>query len=219
VRKAARLAASSLAAIALLAPTRQIGACETVTEAAIWNPDTDFLGRFHAQCDTRGGDAFDACFAAAMAKAGAPKAALEFTRRLDNQAYLQALVATGGPVEIAHVVYPFRANENNAWLLVNGRPPLIDVDDRRLLSLPRMRSSPAYAQIRRTYPNVAFWPGNRSAAGPEILQNGRKFVVEYLLRDQCHACATVGRVRYAFDFDAHGKFNGTRLVSVIPADR
>ena len=83
--------------------------------------------------------AFDACFAAAMASAGAPPAALEFTRRLDNEAYLQALNEYGGPVAVAHVFYPFRANENNAWLLVNGTPALIDVDDRRYLALAAMR--------------------------------------------------------------------------------
>jgi hypothetical protein len=190
-----------------------------VTAAALWQPDTGFLARFHAHCDSRSGAAFDACFAAAMARAGASKAALAFTRRLGDQAYLQALEPTGGPVAVARVVYPFRANENEAWLLVNGTPPLVDVDDRHNLPFPQMRGSAAYAEIQRHYPNVTFWPGDRGAAAPEVVRDGREIVVGYLLRDLCHACAIVGRVRYAFDFDADGKFLRARLVSVISAEK
>ncbi len=108
-----------------------------MTAAAIWHPDSGFMARFHTRCDGRRGMAFDDCFADLMASSGASKAALDFTRRLGNQAYLQALDPTGGPFAVAHVFYPFRANENDAWLLVNGTPPLIDVDDQRYLSLTR----------------------------------------------------------------------------------
>ncbi len=154
-----------------------------------------------------------------MAKAGASPAALAFTRRLDNDGYLHALKETGGPVSLAHVLYPFRANENEAWLLVNGTPPLIDVDDQHYLALAAMRASARYDEIRRRYPNATFWPGDRGAAGPAVAQGGREFVVDYLLRDFCHACAIIGYVRYAFDFNARGKFLGTRLVSVAASWR
>jgi hypothetical protein len=175
------------------------------------------MRRFHARCDGRSGTAFEACFASAMVRAGAPRAALDFTRRLGNEGYLQALAPTAGPVAVAHVTYPFRANENEAWQLVNGTPPLIDVDDRRNLSFAQMRSSAGYARIYRRYRNVTFWPGDRGAVEPEVSQDGRGFVVGYLLRDLCHACAIVGRVRFAFDFDGGGRFLGARLVSVTPA--
>ncbi len=192
---------------------------QSVTAAAVWRPPVAFMARFHKRCDGRSGAAFDACFAAAMAKAGASPAALGFARRLDNEAYLEALEDTGGPVAVAHVFYPFRANENDAWFLVNGTPALIDVDDRRYLALAQMRSSAAYAAIHRRYPNVTFWPGDRGAAAPAVSQSGREFVIGYLLRNLCHACATVGRVSFAFDFDSGGKLLGTRMASVVPADR
>jgi hypothetical protein len=186
-----------------------------VTAAAVWRPDTGFAARFHARCGGRGGAEFAACFAGAMKEAGASPAALAFTGRLGNEGYLEALAPSTGPVAVAHVFYPFRANENAAWLLVNGTPAMIDIDDRHYLPLSEMRRSPAYAAIRRRYPKVAFWPGERSAAGPDAAPNGLRFVVGYMLRDFCHACAVVGRVRFAFAFDRAGKFLGTRLVSVV----
>lgn len=194
-------------------------AAARVTAAAVWRPDAGFIQRFHQQCDSRPGARFDACFAAVMAKAGASPAALDFTRRVGNEAYLQALDESAGSIAVAHVFYPFRANENDAWLLVNGHPALIDVDDRRNLTLAAMRSAAAYSEIHQRFRNVTFWPGDRGASGPEVTQDGREFIVGYLLRDLCHACAIVGRVRYAFDFDSGGKFTGTRLVSVSPAGR
>ena len=214
-----RVAAGALVAVLLIATfARPTAAEEIATAAAVWRPDGGFLAHFHSRCAARRSKAFDACFAAAMAKAGASKAALDFTGRLGNQAYLQALDPTGGPIAVAHVVYPFRANENDAWFLVNGTPPLIDVDDRRNLPFPQMRSSAVYAEIYRRDRNVTFWSGDRGIAGPQVSQNGREIIVDYLLRDLCHACAIVGRVRYAFDFDPDGKFLGARLVSVTPAE-
>jgi hypothetical protein len=188
-----------------------------VTAAAVFSPDPGFFERFHRHCDTRRLAAFDACFAAMMAQAGASKEALDFTRSLGNQAYLQALEPTGGPIAIAQIFYPFRANENDAWLLVNGTPPLIDVDDLRRLSV-ELTAAPAYREIRRHYPKVTFWPGDRGANGPQIAQNGREVVVGYVLRDLCHACAIIGRVRYAFDFDKSGTFLGARLLSIDPVN-
>ncbi len=219
MRWAGLFALAALGAVAVFVVGGLTAQPQPVTAAAIWRPDAGFMQRFHQQCDGRAGKAFDACFAAAMAKAGASSAALDFTRRLHNEAYLQALNEYGGPVAVAHVFYPFRANENDAWFLVNGTPPLIDVDDRRYLALSAMRSSAVYGEIHQRYPNVSFWPGDRGASAPEVSRGGREFVIGYLLRDQCHACAIVGRVRFAFDFDAAGKFLGARLISVIAGAR
>ncbi len=203
------------AVLAMLGATAS-AAPAPVTAAAVWQPAAGFMARFHAQCDGRRGAAFDACFVAVMQQAGASAAAIDFARRLSGEAYLQRLDKTGGQVAVAHIFYPFRANENDAWLLVNGTPRLIDVDDRKFLALDAMRSSLPYRDIARRFPNVSFWPGDRGMARPEVRMAGQELVVDYLLRDQCHACAVVGEVRFAFDFDHSGRFLGTRLVSVGP---
>ncbi|HEU0157152.1 MAG TPA: hypothetical protein VFQ82_13850 [Stellaceae bacterium] len=190
-----------------------------VTAAAVWRPDSGFMARFHAQCDARRGAAFSACFVDAMRRAGANAAAVDFTRRLDGEALLQSLDHTRGPIAVAHVFYPFRANQNDAWLLVNGTPALIDVDNHKFLALDALRTALPYREIERHFPNVSFWPGDRGRAEPQIRMAGQEIVVDYLLRDQCHACAIIGEVRFAFDFDHAGRFLGTRLVSVTPGQR
>jgi hypothetical protein len=207
------------AALVSVAAALSAKAGESVTAAAVWHPPAEFLSGFHASCDGLGGQAFDACFVARMAKAGASPPALAFAKSLDSEAYLEAFAPTGGPVAIAHVFYPFRANENSAWLIVDGMPPLIDVDDFHHLNLIAMRSAPGYRAIARRYPQLDLWPGDRGAAGPAVEAGGRRVLVDYLLRDLCHACAVVGRVRFAFVFDKAGKFIGTRLVSVTAANR
>jgi hypothetical protein len=210
---------AALAAALLVLAVAGAAAAEKVTTAAVWRPNSGFMSRFHSRCDRLGGKTFDACFVAAMAAAGAAPAALDFARRLDGEAYLQALAETGGPIAIAHISYPFRANENDAWLLVNGRPDLIDVDDERRLALAMMRGASAYRAIARHYPQATFWPGERGMAGPQVIAGGRQFIVDYRLRNLCHACAVIGHVRFAFEFDRAGSFRGTRLVSVAAAEQ
>ncbi len=213
------LAISAALAVLCLAPASSADAAATVTSAAIWHPPPGFFADFHARCDGRSGVAFADWFAAAMAAAGASRAALDFTLGLGNEGYLQALDPTGGPIAVAHAYYPFRANENSAWLLVNGEPAVIDVDDQHFLALSVLRAAPAYRAILRRYPNAMVWPGARGLAGPEVLSNGRAIVVGYDVRDVCHACAIVGRVRFVFEFGPGGKFLGARLASVAPGDK
>jgi hypothetical protein len=194
-------------------------AASPVSSDAVWQPPDGFMRRFHARCDGRAGKAFTDCFVDAMADAGARPAALAFARRLGGDGYLRAF-DDAGPVGIAYVVIPFRANENDMWLLVNGRPPLIDVDDQRLLDLAALQAAPAYRALLRRFPRAALWPDERGGPpGPAVrtlASSGRMVVVSYRLRDFCHACAVIGRVRFGFVFDQVGDFKGTRLVSVAP---
>lgn len=192
-------------------------AAERVTEAAVWRPPPSFIDDFHKLCAGLGGAAFAECFVRAMAQAGAPPAALAFARWREGEAYLEGLEEAGGPVALAHVVYPYRANENSAWVFVNGSPDWIDVDDFARLPQKALAGNAAYRAIRARYPRVALWPGGRGSAGPRpqpVPGGGERFVVAYRLQDFCHACAILGHARFAFAFDRSGKFQGARLVGV-----
>ena len=49
------------------------------------------------------------------------------------------------------------------------------------------------------YPNISIWPGDRYHATEPVARQlesgGQSFVVKYILRDGCHACAQVGTVK------------------------
>ena len=189
-----------------------------ITHAAVWHAPANFTTLVHERCGGQPHPAFGQCFLTAMA-AGASPAAIAFTRRMGDEVYLAALADTR-PVAAALVFSPFRANENYFWLLVNGTPSPINVDDRRLLALAAMRAAPAYRRLLRRFPRVSLWPDGRYRPLPaavRLASGGRRFIIAYRLQDFCHACAIVGRTRFGFDFDAAGKFLGTRFLGVTSA--
>lgn len=205
----------ALLAVAALA-RGQANAPPPVTADAVWTPPAGFLSAMHAACDARSGAAFGECFVAEMTKAGAPPAAVVFARRTDNQGYLVEFRDTG-VVDVGCAEYPFRANENGVCFLLNGEPPLLDVDDPKWIGKSTLLANPAYGGLAKKYPDVAIFPGPRSSELAVIavpLPGGaQRFQVDYSLRDGCHACARVGVLRMDFDFDASGRFAGTKVSS------
>jgi predicted secreted protein len=103
---------------------------------------------------------------------------------------------------------------------VNGDPSPIDVDDPQYLTHDMLAANAVYQQLAGKYPNISSWPGDRNSPGlPEVRarnSGGEQVLVRYLLKDGCHACANVGSARVAFNFSASGKFEGARLMNVIP---
>jgi hypothetical protein len=161
--------------------------------------------------------ALGACFARGMQRAGASEKAVALTHRLNDEAYLNNFIESGR-VDLAFVTYPYRANQNEACLLVNGNPAIIDVDDLRQLPQEAMKRDEAYRSLAEKNPNVSLWPGDRSDLSTVIPGTlgggGQRFVVGYWLLNGCHACARLATVKFAFDFDADGKILGARFVSL-----
>jgi len=187
---------------------------------ALFSPPPGFLEATHRACDALTGDAFGECFVARMRASGASEAALAFTRRTGNQGYLRRF-RDDGPVDVAWVELPFRANENSACDLVNGLPPTVDVDDLSLLSSEALAQSAGWAALEKAYPKIAIFPGDRFHDGAVVTVprpgGGPRFEVEYALVDGCHACAHVGILRLAFDFDGGGRYLGVSVLAVSPA--
>ncbi len=125
-----------------------------------------------------------------------------------------------GPVDVARVMYPLRANENYGLLLINGDPAILDVDDLKKLDRAAMEQNPMYQSVKQKYPATDIWPGDRSGTTwPQVNplpDGGQQFIVGYPLINGCHACAHVGLALFAWDFDATGKFTGTKYVPTPP---
>lgn len=179
---------------------------------ALWQPGMQGMQDIKEKCGSA--PDFGACFAAQMRKQGASAQAVAFTKLTGNTGFMRDFRETGR-IDVAYVNYPFRANENQGCLLVNGAPQVVDVDDTSFFSKTDLSKNPQYAKLVKKYPNIAIFPGDRSGTEYPIagnsLDGGQRFVVSYRLLNGCRACERLGSVSYAFDFDGKGKFLGAKV--------
>jgi len=190
--------------------------------SAVWQIPSQFLASAHAACN-QSSSAFAECMIGQMAKAGASPQAVGFTRELFQESHGEFGIMTdfqaAGPVAFAWITYPLRANTNYGFLLVNGQPRIVNVEDLKLLDTKTMRQSFQFQDLKGQFPDVDLWPGDRSGkiwpnsqAGPN---RGIQFTVQYPLLNGCHACASAGFAIFNWNFDAHGKFLGTAFQGLI----
>ncbi len=183
---------------------------------AVWNPDRSFRERVVDRCSLPQVQDFGECFISVMQDSKAPPQAVAFARRIGNTGYLRGF-SPAGVVDIAFVTYPFRANENYGCFLVNGEPPVVDIDDFEITKKIDLRKDARYGEIAAGFPKVDLWPGDRWGADcvhAETSRGAQRFLVTYRLLDGCHACELLGSARVAFDFDGSGKFLGTELIGI-----
>lgn len=193
-----------------------------ITAKSVWTPTPQQLSEIRRQCTEGDPTQHEACFLDAMKAAGASDESMAFVKAFavgDGLAYIRAFRDTGR-VDIAYIEYLFRANDLDGVLLVNGTPPIIDVDDYKFLSQEDLRKNDDYAALLQKYPNVNVFPADRYHTELPVANStaneGQEFQVEYLLQDGCHACARVGTLIVAFDFDSTGRFTEVSALGVRP---
>ena len=190
---------------------------------AVWTPSPGVLSDIRQVCSAGDSGQQKACFLDSMKSAGASDEAAAFVKSFaaNGLAYVRAFRDTGR-VDIAYIEYLFRANELDGVLLVNGTPPIINVDDYKLLSQEDLRKNADYAALLQKYPKVSVFPGDRYHT--EKPTHGfwphgfQEFQVEYLLLDGCHACARLGTLVVGFDFDESNRFAKARVLKVLTSD-
>jgi len=196
----------------------------SIGPSAVWQPPQDFITKAHAACDNSNPPNYSECFVDQMSKSGAPADAVSFTRMLyrqsDGQVGIMIAFEKVSPVDVVRVMYPLRANDNYGLLLVNGDPAILDVDDLKKLNRAEMEQSPLYQSVKHKYTGTDVWPGDRSGTlWPQVKplpEGGQQFIIAYPLINGCHACAHVGLARFSWDFDAKGKFLGTKYIPTPP---
>ena len=202
------------------APTGKIG------PSSVWQIPSTFPDVVHKACDSAAQPpSFADCFINQMSKAGASPAAVAFTRMLQKQSGGDVGVMSGfnkvGPVDVAFVVYPLRANTNNGILFVNGTPE------------DRQRRGPASCSIRQPCNRVrsSRTPRRnspRSACGPATATAPPGPTPTPIPRAACRSpwairCSTaatpaqrVGTVEFNWKFGPTGKFLGTIFMGMTP---
>jgi hypothetical protein len=200
-----------------------------ITAASVWQMPSTFLAAADKACasGSSGPSGFADCFISQMSRAGAPPAAVAFTRMLQRQSGGDVGIMTGfnavGPVDVAFITYPLRANTNNGLLFVNGMPKIINAEDLKLLDQADMQQSPQFQNTKAQFPNVSVWPGDRDGTTwPNSSQNsegGVSFTLGYPLINGCHACARAGFAEFNWKFGPTGKFLGTSFMGMTPPPR
>ena len=198
---------------------------------ATWRLTPDFLASAHKACDDAAQPPTLAeCFIDQIAKAGAPPEAVAFTRELykanGGDVGIMGEYRDFGHFAIAWIQYPLRANHNDGIEFVGSDPKFLDVDDLSKLDQGAILQNPQYQQGKKSYPNLQLFAGDRTGAERQVryskvyggLNPGElRFLFSYPLLNGCQACAQDGWASFWWDFDANGKFLGTKLVSVTSA--
>ena len=194
--------------------------------SSVWHMPATFLAAAHKACDNPSEPPSVAqCFINQIRKAGAPPAALAFTRELYHQSggdvgIMSGFEAVGPAVDVAFVVYPLRANTNNGLLFVNGTPKIVNAENLQLLDQTGMQQSPQFQNTKAQFPNVNLWPGDRDGTtwpnSGTNSEGGVSFTLGYPLRNGCHACAHAGFAEFNWKFGPTGKFLGTSFMGMTP---
>jgi len=211
----------SLAALALVLTFAQPAwAKKKIGMDAVWEPGTGEAQAIKEKCASPDPSKTRTCFIGAMKAAGASPEALDFMAQLPESGYMRSF-ADGGAAGVAHVSFPYRANENYTVYLVNGKPDFVNVDDQSLLPKGDMEKDSVYAGLKARSAEATLWPGDRYSPGRPSSEpapgGGVRFLVDYRILNGCHACEELGTAVFAFDFDQAGKFKGASFIKVEDA--
>ncbi len=182
-----------------------------------WKATMETIRKIQQECVEKQASDVGQCFVDFMGRSGASAQAVAFARATGDTGYLIQFFKKG-QVDLAYVSYPFRANENEGWLLVNGDPSIIDVDAQTNQLERQLEENPTYLELKEKFPRIMLFGGDRTITRPPEMiglpTKGQRFIFQYRLLNGCHACERVGRARFAFDFDVNGKFVGSTLLDV-----
>ena len=197
---------------------------DAVSPSAIWTPDDDDLADIVQACQSESN--YGKCFVDQMENF-APSEAVSFSQSLMQQTpsragYLKDLHEAGS-VDLGIVAYPGTAGFTQGWVLVNGTPAIVNVDDLKLLPRAAMENDPQFKALETKYPRLqlSVEEDHRKAdVLPQILPLGggsQRFLIDYALKEPCQPCRAVAQATFGFDFDPTGKFLGVKFLKVLPS--
>jgi hypothetical protein len=175
-------------------------------------PDAVWSGQGVDACRKADAKAMDACLIDRMRKSGASAASIAFTQNLiaaDSPGYVSGW-RQAGPVGIASVTYPYRANTNSGTWLVPAAGDPIDVDAYQLTAGDRQRAD--YKAAMADSPDA--FPVPPGTVTLDRTPAGNLRVLVTTPTAVCHACAPGASIVVGYDFDAAGHFLFAGVVAV-----
>jgi len=197
---------------------------EQISSAAIWNPPAGELEQISKTCSPQA--SYTACFIDQMPTFGASPDAVAFTRSYAEQnqgrvAFLEGFRVVD-PVDLGYAYFPGDADSNRGWLLLNGTPGIINVDDLGLLPEAEMMKDPAYAALRGHHPQIKVFnedrPFKTMPPADSLPDGGQWFDIDYQLKDPCRTCVVLGHASFRFEFDPTGQLARVRFLKVTPVN-
>jgi hypothetical protein len=194
---------------------------DPISSAAVWSPESDDLAEISQACSDVGN--YPRCFIDQM-ESLASSEAVSFSKSLLQQSpyrigYLKEL-HEAGLIDVGVVRYASSGSQSQGWMLLNGTPEIINVDDLARLPQSAMKKDAQFRALESKHAqiNLVIDPEQRKdGMMPQIvnLDDGReRFIVDYSLKAPCPACQTIAYASFAFDFDATGKFAGVKFVNI-----
>jgi len=161
------------------------------------------------------------CLLKEMREHGATENAIAFTKWYyetpqGDSAYITSLAKPQyGPVQLASIFYPGNANNNAAYLFVNGTNPR--VADPKVVFAPAAqpwKHNADYEVILSAHPHAFVYPALSFVGLTRRNGGGQRFTLAAPILDGCHACAQLGIVDIAYDFGSLGAPKGVSLIAV-----
>src|SRR5258708_6809978 len=190
---------------------------DRVRATAVWNPAGEDLNEINTLCETAQPADYNECFIDEMGDYASSQA-VAFAQSLAGQkqarvGYLKGLREDGG-VDIGYVAYPSSPEFSQGWVLVNGKPAIVNADDLSLLPQSEMEKDPRVATLRAKHPQIRLWDDENDRKSDALPQQqplpagGQRFIIDYSLKDLCRTCTLLGHASFGLDFNPAGKFLG-----------
>lgn len=171
-----------------------------ITDKSVWQGNLD-------KC--RDSESVDNCFMNEVKNTGTAEAlkAAQYLAEKGETGYISAY-RKEGPVGIADIEYPFRANTNSGTLLVPSEGQPIDIDD----ITNALKTFPAWQDFQKQHPDAAPWPPG-TLSKKQQTNDGLDFVFSYPVQT-CHACEKLGSLSISYKFTPDGKFMESKAIEI-----
>ena len=192
-------------------------------EEAVWNPAESDLSTIIQACKSQEATGFNDCFIEQMG-GFTSSYAVAFAQLLASQKSPRLGYLTGiresGLVDLGYVVYPENSERHPGWVLMNGIPTLVSLDDVAILPTSEMEKDAQYIALRKSHPQMQLAVNDdqrKADSSPPVeglADGGERFVIPYSLQEPCAGCKPVARATFAFDFSGAAKLVGVKFLRI-----
>jgi hypothetical protein len=196
---------------------------DQIGEEAIWNAGPEDLSAIGQACKISDAAQYQECFIEQMGEY-ASSDAVAFAQTMVSQKSRKLGYLTGlreyGLVDLGSVVYPGNASVNHGWVLLNGIPALVNVDDVTILPKSAMEKNAQFVALRQSHPYMQLLVNDEQRkpdSSPQIerlARDGERFLVPYTLQETCANCPPLAQAIFGFDFNEAGKLMGAKFLRI-----